>query len=104
MVKADKRANRRGDVKQLWSSNEEAIGAKTAFPCLPLPHGHRIGKDCLLCRNSTNACHFFLLVCAVGTLAEWERGEREPAGKFADSVKRFLDAAKTDTGARGGAG
>jgi len=30
-----------------------------------------------------------------GTLAQWERCEREPAGKFAESLKRF-DAAKTE--------
>jgi transcriptional regulator with XRE-family HTH domain len=26
-----------------------------------------------------------------GTLARWERGEREPAGRFLDIVKRFLN-------------
>jgi transcriptional regulator with XRE-family HTH domain len=31
-----------------------------------------------------------------GTLARWERGEREPTGRFAESVKQFIDAAKTE--------
>lgn len=29
-------------------------------------------------------------------LARWERGEREPAGRFAESPKRLLDAAKAE--------
>lgn len=30
-----------------------------------------------------------------GTLARWERGEREPVGEFAVRVKRFLVAAES---------
>jgi DNA-binding transcriptional regulator YiaG len=30
-----------------------------------------------------------------GTLARWERGEREPAGEFAVRAKRFLAAAES---------
>lgn len=26
-----------------------------------------------------------------GTLVKWERGEREPKGRFLDGVRRFLD-------------
>jgi len=26
-----------------------------------------------------------------GTLARWERGEREPTGTYADAARRFLD-------------
>jgi len=29
-----------------------------------------------------------------GTLAKWERGEREPAGAFMARVTRFLDSAE----------
>jgi transcriptional regulator with XRE-family HTH domain len=31
-----------------------------------------------------------------GTLAKWERGEREPTGRSQELVKRFLDAGKTE--------
>jgi site-specific DNA recombinase len=31
-----------------------------------------------------------------GTLARWERGERKPEGRFLESVKQFVDAAKTE--------
>jgi transcriptional regulator with XRE-family HTH domain len=33
-----------------------------------------------------------------GTLARWERGEREPTGAFLDRVKRFLQGVDASGG------
>jgi DNA-binding transcriptional regulator YiaG len=65
----------------------------------PLPVVERLGAQLVQRRTALGLTQKELakrLGVDPGTLARWERGEREPAGRFAESVKRLLDAAKTE--------
>jgi transcriptional regulator with XRE-family HTH domain len=63
----------------------------------PLPETEGWGERLVRCRTTLGltqreAAH--RLDVDQGTLAKWERGEREPAGRFLDLVERFLDQVK----------
>ena len=60
----------------------------------PLPHVTTLGERLVWRRITlglTKKEAAQSLAVDPGTLAKWERGEREPVGRFLDLVKRFLD-------------
>jgi DNA-binding XRE family transcriptional regulator len=69
----------------------------------PLPVVERLGAQLVQRRTALGLTQKELakrLGVDPGTLARWERGEREPAGRFAESVERFLRGAVTNTDMR----
>ena len=60
----------------------------------PLPAAHTLSERLVRQRKSLGLSQkesAERLGVDPSTLAKWERGEREPAGRFVDIVKRFLD-------------
>ncbi len=59
----------------------------------PLPEGRTVGEQLVLRRTSLGLSQEQAakrIGVDPGTLAKWERGEREPQGVFATRVERFM--------------
>jgi transcriptional regulator with XRE-family HTH domain len=65
----------------------------------PLPPGNTWAERLVSCRTAmgiTQEEAARRIEVDQGTLARWERGEREPTGAFAMRAERFLVAAESD--------